>query len=59
MAQTKKRPQTKIKELAEDLHYHQMMNRVDLASYRLGAKKVKQIAAEMRKLQKTSHKERE
>jgi hypothetical protein len=43
---------TLIKELRQKLRYHQQMNRVDLRAYRAGIRKCKEIAAEMRALQK-------
>lgn len=43
---------TLIKELRQELRYHQMMNRVDLRAYRAGVRKCKEIAAKMRELQK-------
>jgi hypothetical protein len=43
---------TLIKELRQELHFHQMMNRVDLRAYRAGVRKCKELAAKMRELQK-------
>jgi adenylate kinase len=42
---------TIIRELRQELHHHQMMNRVDLRAYRAGVRKCKEIAARMRELQ--------
>ena len=42
---------TLIKELKHELHYHQMMVRVDLNAARAGIAKCKQIARRMRELQ--------
>ena len=41
-------PYNRLKALRADLRYHQMLNRLALREYRAGAKKVKEIAAEMR-----------
>ena len=46
-----KQNKTLIKELRQELRYHQMMNRVDLRAYRAGVRKCKEIAAKMRALQ--------
>lgn len=43
---------TLIKELRQDLHYHQMLIRVDIRALRAGIAKCKEIAAKMRELQK-------
>jgi len=42
---------TLIKELRQDLRYHQMMVRVDVRAAKSGMRKCKEIAAKMRKLQ--------
>jgi len=46
-----KTSKTIIKELRQELHYHQMMVRVDLRAVRAGVTKCKEIAAKMRKEQ--------
>jgi len=43
---------TLIKELRHDLHYYQMMVRVDLRVVKAGVAKCKEIAVRMRQLQK-------
>jgi hypothetical protein len=43
---------TKIKELRQELRYHQMMVRVDLRAVRAGIAKCKEIAAKMREAQR-------
>lgn len=43
--------QSRLKALRTDLRYHQMQNRLVMAEYRAGIRKVKEIAAEMRALQ--------
>jgi hypothetical protein len=43
---------TLIKELKRDLHYYQMMVRIDLRVARTGMEKCKEIARRMRALQK-------
>ncbi len=48
-------PYLRLKALRADLHYHQMLNRLALADYRAGVRKVKEIAAEMRTLQSVIH----
>jgi hypothetical protein len=47
-----KKPETIIKELRQELRYHQMMVRVDLRAVRAGMKKCKEIAARMREAQR-------
>lgn len=47
-----KQNKTLIKELRQELRYHQMMVRVDLNAARAGIRKCKEIAAKMRELQK-------
>jgi len=47
-----KKSKTLIKELRQELHYHQQMVRVDLRSLKAGIAKCKEIGAKMRKLQK-------
>lgn len=47
-----KKNKTLIKELRKELHYHQQMLRVDVACLKLGIAKVKEIAKEMRRLQR-------
>jgi hypothetical protein len=47
-----KTSKTKIKELRQELHFHQMMVRVDLRAARAGVAKCKEIAAKMRELQR-------
>jgi len=42
---------TLIKEHKQELHYYQMMVRVDINAARAGIRKCKEIAAKMRKLQ--------
>lgn len=44
--------QKTLKELREDLHYYQMMVRVDYRAARAGVAKCKEIAAKMREIQK-------
>ena len=46
-----KTSKTLIKELRQNLNYHQMMVRVDLNAARAGVRKCKEIAAKMRALQ--------
>lgn len=46
-----KQNKTIIKELRQELHYQQMMVRVDLRALRAGVRKCKEIAAKMRALQ--------
>jgi hypothetical protein len=46
-----RKPKTIIKELRQELHYHQMMVRVDIQAVRAGMKKCKEIAAKMREAQ--------
>lgn len=46
-----KTPKTQIKELRQELHFYQMMVRVDLRAVKAGVAKCKEIAAKMRKLQ--------
>lgn len=41
-----------LKELRQDLHYYQMMVRVDLHAARAGMEKCREIAKKMRELQK-------
>ncbi len=48
-------PCLRLKALRADLHYRQMLNRLALADYRAGVRKVKEIAAEMRALQSVIH----
>ena len=43
--------QTLIKELCQELHYHQVMVRVDIRAAKSGIAKCKEIAAKMRALQ--------
>jgi len=45
---------TLIKELRQELRYHQTMVRVDIRAAKSGMKKCKEIAAKMRVLQATS-----
>jgi hypothetical protein len=47
-----RKPKTIIKELRQELHYHQMMVRIDLQAARAGMKKCKEIAAKMREAQR-------
>jgi len=47
-----KKNKTLIKELRKELHYHQQMLRVDVICLKLGIAKVKEIAKEMRRLQR-------
>lgn len=42
----------RLRELKDDLHYHQQMLRVDIRAVRAGIAKCKEIGAQMRKLQK-------
>ena len=42
---------TLIKELRQDLHYHQTMVRVDLRAVRAGVRKCKELGQQMRDLQ--------
>lgn len=49
-----KQNKTLIKELRQELHYHQMMVRVDLRAVRAGVRKCKEIGAKMRVLQNGS-----
>ncbi len=46
-----KKNKTILKELRQELHYHQMMVRVDLRAARAGVAKCKEIAKKMRKAQ--------
>ena len=41
-------PRSRLKALRAELRYHQLLNRLAIAQYRAGARKVKEIAAEMR-----------
>jgi ABC-type tungstate transport system permease subunit len=50
-----KKNKTLINELRKELHYHQMMVRVDLNSVRAGVRKCKEIAAKMRELQNVDY----
>lgn len=50
-----KTKKTLIKELKNELRYHQTMVRVDLRSYKAGIEKCKQIAAKMRSILKDTH----
>lgn len=43
---------TLIKELRQELHYHQQMLRVDIRAVKAGIRKCKEIGAKMRELQK-------
>ena len=47
-----KQPKTLIKELRRELHFHQMLVRVDLRALKAGVARCKEIAAKMRELQK-------
>jgi hypothetical protein len=47
-----KQPQTQIRELRQELRYHQEMVRVDLRALKAGIRKCKEIAAKMRELQR-------
>ena len=47
-----KKPSTKLKELKFDLHFWQMMVRIDVTSLQRTRAKCKKIAAKMRALQK-------
>lgn len=47
-----KKNKTLIRELREELRYHQTMNRVALRAYRAGVKKCKELGQKMRELQK-------
>jgi hypothetical protein len=47
-----KKNKTLIKEIRKDLHYHQMMVRVDLRAARRGMQKCRELAEKMRRLQK-------
>ena len=42
---------TLIKELRQELHFHQQMVRVDIRSVKAGIRKCKEIGAKMRQLQ--------
>ncbi len=46
-----KQNKTLIKELRQELHYHQMMVRVDLNAARAGVRRCREIGAKMRALQ--------
>ena len=46
-----KQNKTLIKELRQNLHYHQMMVRVDLRAVRAGVRKCKELGQQMRDLQ--------
>lgn len=46
-----KQNKTLIKELRRDLHYHQMMVRIDLRAVRAGVRKCKELGEQMRDLQ--------
>lgn len=46
-----KQSKTLIKELRQELHYHQTMVRVDLKSARAGIHKCRELGAKMRALQ--------
>jgi hypothetical protein len=46
-----KKNKTLIKELRRELHYHQMMLRVDIRATKAGVSKCKEIGAKMRELQ--------
>lgn len=46
-----KQNKTLIKELRQELRYHQMMNRVDLRAARAGVRKCKELGQQMRDLQ--------
>ena len=48
-----KTSKTIIKELRKELHYHQMMVRVDIRSVCAGIDKCKEIATKMRKEQRS------
>ncbi len=48
-------PYLRLKALRADLRHHQMLNRLALADYSAGVRKVKEIAAEMRTLQSVIH----
>ena len=43
---------TLIKELRQELHYHQVMVRVDIRAVKAGIRKCKEIGAKMKELQK-------
>jgi hypothetical protein len=43
-------PKTCLKVLRAELRYHQMLNRLAVADYRAGTRKIKELAAEMRAL---------
>lgn len=47
-----KKASTEIREMKRELHYHQMMVRMDLRAAKAGMAKCKEIAARMRKIQK-------
>lgn len=47
-----KTTKTLIKELRQELHYHQIMVRVDIRAAKAGMNKCKEIAAKMRELQR-------
>jgi hypothetical protein len=47
-----KQPKTQIRELRQELRYHQEMVRVDLRALKAGIRKCKEIAAKMRELQR-------
>jgi hypothetical protein len=47
-----KQNKTQIRELRRELHYHQMMVRIDVRAVKAGIAKCKEIAAKMRELQK-------
>lgn len=46
-----KKPSTILKELRKELRYHQEMVRVDIRAVKARMRKVKEIAAKMRKVQ--------
>jgi hypothetical protein len=46
-----KKPATLLKELKKELHYHQMMVRIDIRATKAGVAKCKEIATKMRELQ--------
>lgn len=51
-----KKNKTLIKELRKELHYHQMLVRVDIRAMKAGFRKCKEIAAKMRQYQKADRK---